>query len=297
MGVNGILNVNKPSGPTSFSIVSQIRRITGEKRVGHAGTLDPAATGVLPVCLGQATRVVEFLLGCPKEYIAGIELGTSTDTFDGEGRVTGRQDTGHITLPLIQETLILFEGSIDQVPPAYSAIKVKGRQSYELARAGIEVSHQPRKVRIDSIELLAFNHPYLKVKVLCSKGTYIRSLAHDLGKKLGCGAFLKDLVRTAYGPFKIAGAVSPASFQDALRDSTAGSLIYPTDYPLLGWDKQVLDQGEAQGVRQGHDLDLGQVNFENNIYCRAYSPDGRFLAIMKAVPESGLWHPEKVFDL
>jgi len=297
MGVNGILNVNKPSGPTSFSIVSQIRRITGEKRVGHAGTLDPAATGVLPVCLGQATRVVEFLLACPKEYIAVIELGTSTDTFDGEGRITGRQDSGHITLPLIQKTLILFEGSIDQVPPAYSAIKVKGRQSYELAREGIEVSHQPRKVRIDSLELLAFNHPYLKVKVLCSKGTYIRSLANDLGEKLGCGAFLKDLVRTAYGPFKIAEAVSPASFQDAMRNSNAGSLIYPTDYPLLGWGKQVLDPEEAQDVRRGHDLDLGQVNPEDNIYCRAYSPDGRFLAIMKVVPESGLWHPEKVFDI
>jgi tRNA pseudouridine55 synthase len=154
MGLNGILNVNKPAGPTSFNIVALVRRLTGEKRVGHAGTLDPAACGVLPICLGQATRIAEYLHDFNKEYLAVIELGATTDTCDGEGRVTGRADTAGITLPLLQRALQSFEGYIDQAPPAFSAIKVKGRQSYDLARSGIEIAHQPRQVHIERIEIM-----------------------------------------------------------------------------------------------------------------------------------------------
>ena len=136
MGVNGLLNVNKPAGCTSFSIVAGIRRLSGERRVGHAGTLDPAASGVLPVCLGQATRVAEYLLQYPKEYVAGIEMGISTDTYDGEGRVTGRGPLHNISLASVEHALRAFEGAIDQVPPAFSAVKIGGRKAYDLARAG-----------------------------------------------------------------------------------------------------------------------------------------------------------------
>ncbi len=201
----------------------------GEKRVGHAGTLDPLATGVLPVCLGQATRITEYIHEHPKEYIAEIELGTVTDTLDLEGTVTSRKDTSFVTLQLIEKSLLPFHGIIEQVPPAYSAVKIKGRRSYELSRDGVKVSHQPRKVTIDLTEIIAFESPYLKIKIRCSKGTYIRSLANDLGEVLGCGACLKALVRTAYGPFTIDRSVSI----DDIREALAGGQSRPAS--LLLW--------------------------------------------------------------
>ena len=297
MGLNGILNVNKPAGPTSFGVVALIRHLTGEKRVGHAGTLDPAACGVLPVCLGQATRIAEYLHAFSKEYQAIIELGTTTDTCDGEGRVTGRGDTAGITLPLVQKTLQSFEGPIDQVPPAFSAIKVKGRQSYDLARAGIEIAHQPRRVHIDRIKMVDFASPYIKLVIVCSKGTYIRSLARDLGEKLGCGAFLKDLVRSAYGPFTVGEAVSPESLQNSVTAGQLASLLYPVDYPLSGWKHCITTIEEAQRITGGIDISLPDLIPDDSIYCRAYHPDGRFLAVMKFTPDNGLWHPQKVFNL
>jgi tRNA pseudouridine55 synthase len=297
MGLNGILNVNKPAGPTSFSIVALVRRLTGEKRVGHAGTLDPAACGVLPVCLGQATRISEYLHYFSKEYQAVIELGTTTDTYDGQGRVTGRGDTAGITLALVQESLQSFQGPIDQVPPAFSAIKVKGRQSYDLARAGIETAHQPRRVQVHHIEVLDFEPPLIKLNIVCSKGTYIRSLAHDLGEKLGCGAFLKDLVRSAYGPFKAAEAVSPENLQDIATADKLAALLYPVDYPLTGWPLYIATPDEAQHIAGGMDVSLPGINTGDDFYCRAYHSDGRFLAVMKFTPDSGLWHPQKVFNL
>lgn len=297
MGLNGILNINKPAGPTSFNLVALVRRLTGEKRVGHAGTLDPAASGVLPVCLGQATRISEYLHSFSKEYQAVIELGTTTDTYDREGNITGRKDAAGITLPLIQQAMQSFKGYIDQVPPAFSAIKVKGRQSYDLARAGIEVTHQPRRVHIDRIEALGFEPPCIKLIIVCSKGTYIRSLADDLGKILGCGAFLKDLVRSAYGPFTIADAISPEKLQDALAGGHAASLVYPVDFPLSGWPYYVTTSDEARYIAGGLDISLPCMNPGTNTCCRALHPDGRLLAVMKFTQDSGLWHPEKVFNL
>jgi tRNA pseudouridine55 synthase len=297
MGANGILNVNKPSGCTSFSIVALVRRLTGEKRVGHAGTLDPAATGVLPVCLGQATRITEYLHDCTKEYIALIEFGTTTDTFDREGKVTCRQDTAQVTFQLIEKSLMSFHGIIQQVPPAYSAIKVKGRQSYNLAREGIPVSHQPRTVRIDSIEILGFEHPCLTIKIRCSKGTYIRSLANDLGEMLGCGAYLKDLARTAYGPFTLDCSVSLDDIRAALAEGNFEPLLYPVDYPLQQWASQVATDEVSLEIIQGHDIRFDNVDAATNHNLRVYNPERKFLAIMKFVPETLLWHPEKVFSL
>ena len=297
MGANGILNVNKPSGCTSFSIVALVRRLVGEKRVGHAGTLDPAATGVLPICLGQATRITEYLHDCTKEYIALIEFGTTTDTFDREGKVTCRKDTALVTFQLIEKSLISFQGTIEQVPPAYSAIKVKGRQSYELAREGIPVSHQPRKVKIDLIEILGFENPCLKIKIRCSKGTYIRSLANDLGEMLGCGAYLKDLVRTAYGPFTLDSSISVDDIRTALAEGNLDRLLYPVDYPLQQWDSQVATDEASREIVQGHDMQFDDMDAIKNHRLRVYSPEKKLLAIMKFVPETRLWHPEKVFSL
>ncbi|MCX6008123.1 MAG: tRNA pseudouridine(55) synthase TruB [Chloroflexi bacterium] len=297
MGANGILNVNKPSGCTSFSIVAMVRRLAGEKRVGHAGTLDPAATGVLPICLGQATRITEYLHDCTKEYIALIEFGTTTDTFDREGKVTCRKDTALVTFQLIERSLMSFQGTIQQVPPAYSAIKVKGRQSYELARKGIPVSHQPRKVKIDLIEILGFENLCLKIKIRCSKGTYIRSLANDLGEMLGCGAYLKDLVRTAYGPFTLDSSISVDDIRTALAEGNLDRLLYPVDYPLQQWDSQVATDEISCEIVQGHDMRFDNVDATINHHICVYSPEKKLLAIMKFVPETLLWHPEKVFSL
>jgi tRNA pseudouridine55 synthase len=297
MGVNGILNVNKPGECTSFSIVAKIRRITGEKRVGHAGTLDPAATGVLPICLGQATRITEYLHAFSKQYVADIELGVSTDTFDGQGRVISCKDASSVTPSLLQQALDSFRGTIDQVPPVYSAIKIKGRQAYSLAREGIKISLHPRQVRIERMELLAFEPPYLKLSILCSKGTYVRSLANDLGEKLGCGAYLKGLTRTAYGPFTIHDSHSPEEIQAAFETGRPQPLLYPVDYPLIDWQKMVLDEKTALEVERGTDIVGPTADPSAGSLCRAYGPDERFIAIMKFRPETGLWHPEKVFAL
>ena len=297
MGVNGILNVNKPGDCTSFSIVARIRRITGVKRVGHAGTLDPSATGVLPICLGQATRITEYLHAFTKQYVADIELGVSTDTFDGQGRVISCKDASSVTLSSLQHSLESFQGIIDQVPPVYSAIKIKGRQAYSLAREGIKLSLQPRQVRIEGLEMLAFEPPYLKLSILCSKGTYIRSIANDLGERLGCGAYLKDLTRTAYGQFTIHDSHSPEEIQSAVENGNLESLLYPVDYPLFDWKTLALDEKTACEVLRGADIAPNIADPPAGHLCRAYDPDGRFIAIMKFRPETGLWHPEKVFGV
>jgi tRNA pseudouridine55 synthase len=286
MGVNGILNVNKPGDCTSFSVVAKIRRMTGEKRVGHAGTLDPAATGVLPICLGQATRITEYLHALSKRYVADIELGISTDTFDGQGRVISCKEASGVTLSLLQLAL----------PPIYSAIKINGRQSYSLAREGIKISLKPRQVRIERLEMLAFEPPYVKLSILCSKGTYIRSLANDLGERLGCGAYLKALTRTAYGQFDIRDSHSPEEIQSAVENGKLQSLLYSADYPLLDWQKLVLDQKTAGEVLTGTDIAPVAEDISVGTLCRAYDPEDRFIAIMKFRPETGLWHPEKVFN-
>jgi tRNA pseudouridine55 synthase len=296
MAVNGILNVNKPPACSSFSIVAAIRHTTGEKRVGHAGTLDPAATGVLPVCLGKATRVVEYLHDHPKEYVALIELGVSTDTYDADGMVTDRSDPAQIGTGQLQQALEPFLGTIDQIPPAYSALKVNGKKSYDLARAGVQLSPHPRTVTIEAIEVLSFENPYLKIRVRCSRGTYIRALANDVGQVLGCGAHLKHLVRTAYGPFRIEEA---HSLEEILRLTEAGhldSLLHPPDYPLQGWEKEDLDEDTGRKVIQGQDIHLGPPKPGEPAFRRAYCL-GRFLGIIRFAPEKAVWRPEKVLDL
>lgn len=297
MGLNGLLNVNKPTGCSSFSIVAEIRRLTGERRVGHAGTLDPAASGVLPVCLGQATRVAEYLMERPKEYLAGIELGLSTDTYDREGRITACGALHNISRTIVEEALLSFKGDIEQVPPVFSAVKIKGRKSCTLARAGHEVTLQPRKVQIHDIEIISFNLPYLKLKISCSKGTYIRSLANDLGVNIGCPAYLKDLERTSYGPFKIGDAVTPGYIHEAIAEGQLEQLLLPLDYALIGNSRVYLDEMQASNVEKGLDIALDIHDTCSRDYCSAYTQDGRLLAVMKFAGEKGLWHPQKVFSL
>ncbi len=215
--VDGILNINKPCGMTSFSLVSIVKRLTGERHVGHAGTLDPTATGVLPICLGQGTRIVEFLVEATKAYRAEIELGVSTDTYDASGRVIQRGDPSGISQEQLTSALDSFRGLIQQTPPMYSAVKYQGKPLYELARAGITIERRSRPTKIHNLELVDWQPPVATIEIVCGKGTYIRSLAYDLGQALGCGAYLKSLIRQRCGFFDIRDAVSLPQFQDAFR--------------------------------------------------------------------------------
>ncbi len=197
----GFLNLDKPAGLTSHDVVARIRRGLAVKKVGHAGTLDPLATGVLVICIGGATRLSDYVMHATKVYRARIHLGISTTTYDAEGEVVAEQDSSTLTLDAIETALDSFRGEIEQVPPMYSAIKQGGRKLYDLARAGEVVERAPRRVTIDSLRVLAWTPPEVTVEVACSAGTYIRSLAHDLGDALGTGGHLSGLVRLRSGGF------------------------------------------------------------------------------------------------
>lgn len=296
MSVDGILNVLKPAGKTSFAVVSMLRRWSGERRVGHAGTLDPDATGVLVVCLGQATRIVEFLAGAGKTYRAGIELGVTTDTYDAAGKVVGKCDPSSVTEEQLRRTLESFRGTVAQVPPMHSAVHHKGKRLYELARKGVEVEREPRQVEISRLDLLDWQPPLVTIEVDCSGGTYIRSLAQDIGVALACGAHLKNLVRLKSGSFHVDEAVSLEVLEEAFRSGDWQGHLHPMDEVLLDWPAAILDREGESLVRRGTDVELHFAGDTGpaGCHCRAYTTDGHFLAVLVKTDE-GLWHPEKVF--
>src|SRR3972149_4067969 len=294
--MDGLLNINKPSGITSFGIVSLVRRLSGDLRVGHAGTLDPAATGVLPVCLGQGTRVIEFLVDTTKAYRAEIELGVATDTYDASGKVTQQGDFADISRAQLDVALASFCGQIQQVPPLYSALKHQGKPLYQLARAGITIELKSRPVSIHKLELIDWQPPLVTIEVVCSKGTYIRSLAHDLGQILGCGAHLKILLRLRCGLFDIKDAVSVPQLEDAFRYGYWQQFLYPIDSVLSDLPAAVVSDNEAKNIRNGRSMGLENANREgvsNNLLstisdesslqnrCRAYTLDGSFLGVLR----------------
>lgn len=218
-----VLYFNKPLHWTSFDVVNKTRYILrhslGVKKikVGHAGTLDPLATGVMILCTGKATKTIDTYLHKDKEYIATIKLGATTPSFDGETEENATFPTEHITRELVMETLQKFIGEIDQVPPVYSAVRIDGKHAYEHARKAKDIEIQPRKVRIDSIELLDFALPYIKIRIACSKGTYIRSLANDIGKALHSGGYVSSLQRTKVGDVTLDDCISIESFQEQIE--------------------------------------------------------------------------------
>ncbi len=299
--MDGILNIDKPAGRSSFSVVAQVKRLSGEKRVGHTGTLDPTATGVLPVCLGKGTRVVEFLLNESKAYLAEIELGITTDTFDSSGRIIGRGNTESIDRDKLDIALEAFRGKIHQIPPMYSSIKSQGRPLYSLARKGIEIERKSRPVTIYCLEVRSWQPPVVTLEIECSKGTYIRSLAHDLGQSLGCGGHLKSLVRTRCGVFDIGDAVSVTELEAAFRHGYWQQYLYPVDTALKQYRAIIVDYDTEEIISRGGKVSLGEkesINgngYSGDKLCRAYSLDGRFLGILRSLPEKGAWQPRKVF--
>jgi tRNA pseudouridine55 synthase len=287
----GFLIVDKPAGVTSFSMVALVRRLTGVRRVGHAGTLDPLATGVLPVAVGRATRLIEYLDDAPKRYLAGVRLGVATDTYDAEGAVTSEADASAVTAEQLGEVLGEFVGEIDQRPPAYSALKLAGRPLYKYAREGTAVDIAPRRVRIDAIELRSFSGGIAEIDVRCGKGTYIRSLAHDVGQRLGCGAHLVSLRRTASGGFGIEDAHSVDKLNAAGDAGKLEELLLAPDRAVERRPAAIVGAPARDAIAIGRAITLAAS--PGTALARAYSTEGEFLAMLRRLPEGG-WHPEKV---
>lgn len=239
----GFLNIYKPVGMTSHDVVSVLRRVTKIKQIGHTGTLDPFAEGVLPICIGKATRLIEYLQD-DKEYLATVQFGAATNTFDIDGEKVFTSDK-KVSRDDIKEGLKSFEGEISQLPPIFSAIKVKGKKLYEYARKGEEVEIQPRKVVIENIELKNFDEELQQAQILlkCSKGTYIRSIANDLGKNLGCGGYLIKLIRTQAGKFRVENSVQLDGID------VESNLINPLD--ILNLPKIAVDNDDLARIKNG----------------------------------------------
>lgn len=289
----GLLNVSKPPGPTSHDVVAAVRRGTGERRVGHAGTLDPLAGGVLVLALGKATRLLEYLTASRKEYVAKVRLGIATDTYDAEGVVVEERPVpAALTVDRVEAALGDFRGPIEQVPPVYSAVKVGGKAAYARARAGEELDLPAREVEIYALELVDFQPPDLTLRVECSPGTYIRSLAHDLGQALGTGAMLAALTRTASGSFRDADAVPWPVLQAAFADGSWQEFVLPADRALEGTPQIELDAESLRLVGNGMALG-GEPVFPG--LARAYAPDGRFVAVLEGDLQANAWQPRKVF--
>jgi tRNA pseudouridine55 synthase len=281
--------VDKPLGITSHDVVARVRarlrRASGIRKVGHAGTLDPLATGVLVLCVGAATRLSEYVMRTTKRYQARVRLGMTTDTYDAEGQIVRERDASRVTREMIEVVLGEFLGEIEQVPPMHSAIKQGGRKLYAIARAGETVEREPRKVRIDALTIAEFQPPEFTLDVTCSAGTYIRSLAYDIGEALGVGAHLTGLTRTASGRFTLENAVP----LDTLLIDPASYLITPfaalQDYPSV-----MLDAADQEDIRHGRAV---AGDLANGMTAMAYDATNQLIAVLEA--EDGRLKPLKVF--
>jgi tRNA pseudouridine55 synthase len=225
--VHGVLNINKPTGMTSHDVVDAVRKILGVRRVGHTGTLDPQATGVLPLCVGRATRIAQFLTQADKEYVMTLRLGVTTDTLDAAGKETGRAEEVRVRREDLLAILPRFVGEIQQIPPLFSAKKYRGERLYRLARRGEQVERHPVAVRIHTLELLEFSPPFVRLRATCSKGTYARSLCDDIGRALGCGGHLHELTRTRSGRFGMDSVLTLPQLEQRVREGRLSEVLIP----------------------------------------------------------------------
>lgn len=297
--INGVVVVNKPQNWTSHDCVAVVRRVIGVKRVGHTGTLDPMATGVLPVCVGTAARINEYLDYDTKTYDCVMKLGIITDTLDIWGEVLEERPVPDMDEAVIAETIMGFTGEISQIPPKYSALKVAGKKLYEYARAGQEVEIKPRKINIKHISVnnIDLENKEISFTVECSKGTYIRSLCADIGEKLGCGACMSGLVRTKTGVFTLDDAVDIETVKKMSREELV-SKLFPTDYPLVQFGRVELSANRAKDFVNGkkipkRDLTIVRESSRDDFY-NVYFND-TFLGVAKLV--KGVLSAHKVFDV
>lgn len=286
--MNIVVNLNKSRSITSHDAVTAVKKLFKVKKAGHAGTLDPAATGVLLVCLNEATKITGLLSGLNKEYVMTMKLGETTDTYDSEGMVVKKMETLSVTRSDIEKTIYKFTGDIEQIPPMHSAIKVSGVPLYELARKGIEIERTPRKVTVKSIEILNYENPFLTLKVSCSKGTYMRSLCNDIGSDLGTGAYITELVRTGIGSFTIENS---AGLEELPHKSCA---LHTIDASLNHLPEIILEGSYLERARHGNTITISSSSRSLNggatalyvQYIRLKDPNGKIFGIGKIQGDS-----------
>lgn len=287
--MNGVLVIDKEAGPTSHDVVSSVRKLLNQKKVGHTGTLDPAATGVLPLVIGKATKLARYLTGSDKVYFATIRLGVNTDTLDSEGQVI-RERPVEVEEAQVRDVVMSFLGEIDQLPPMYSAKKIDGKHLYELARKGLEVEREPKRITVREIEIASLALPEVTVQVRCSAGTYLRVLAEDVGEKLGCGGYLLRLRRIAAGPFTVDDAVT----LEAIAEDTglAYERLVPMNRALSGLPSIRMPTSIGQQVISGHQLSVGDLRtldipeFDHEQAIALQLDDGELVAVARALVAS-----------
>lgn len=289
--MSGVIVIDKPIGMTSHDVVQIVRKGTNIRRAGHTGTLDPRASGVLVVLVGPAVRLSEYVSASDKRYQAVIQLGTTTDTYDADGRVLSTTSVD-ISEKQFDDVLQSFVGQIEQVPPPYSSVKVKGRHAYDMARNGEEVDLEPRTINVYNLDLLEWAPPEAVIDVYCSSGTYVRSLAHDLGEKLGCGAHLIGLRRTKSGRFTLRDAVPLRKLREAFENDTWQNFIIPAAEALSDWPAVELTMEQLDIVRHGR-----RIPAEPGVgpMARAISEEGELIGLLELDPETQEWQPKKVF--
>ena len=292
--IHGIVLLDKRQGISSNKALQEVKRLYNANKAGHTGSLDPLATGLLPICLGEATKVSAYMLDDDKRYQTVIQLGVMTDTGDVDGVVIEEKLVPDITQQQMDECLARFVGEIEQVPPMYSALKHNGKKLYELAREGITVERKARKITLYAIECLAFKDNLLTLDVRCSKGTYIRTLAEDIGHALGCGATVKELRRTEAGQFKLSDARVIEQLQEMESDEALQSILIAVDQPLQFMPAIQISKIEADLVQQGQRIPAPAANNDAG-FCRLYHAE-QFLGLGEMLMDAKI-QPRKLFKL
>lgn len=306
--LHGVLNIYKEKGYTSHDVVAKLRRIVGQKKIGHTGTLDPDAVGVLPVCLGKATKVCDMLTDKDKTYEAVLLLGKETDTQDASGKVLSVRDTSEVKPEAVREAILSFVGEYDQIPPMYSALKVNGKKLYELARDGKEIERKARRVMIYDIQILETDLPRVKIEVVCSKGTYIRTLCHDIGQKLGVGGLMEELTRTKVERFEIAHSMRLNEVEVLMEQGELTGRLVPVDAMFPDYTKVYLKPSAAKAVRNGNTFWPGDIlwtsydpeesilgDFSDRERVRVYDEERNFIAVYEYRQEIKGFHIVRMF--
>jgi tRNA pseudouridine55 synthase len=291
-GPSGILVIDKGRGMTSFDVVARARRALGERHIGHAGTLDPGASGVLPLLVGEATKLMAYLVDADKEYVATVRLGVTTDTHDLEGRVVATAPVPPLDRERVEAACRRLVGRIAQTPPMYSAVHHEGRRLYELARAGVEVVRQPREVTVHRIDVLELSGDRVTVRVVCGKGTYVRVLAADLGADLGSGGAVEHLVRMRVGPFSRADALPVGALEGEERRSLLARLL-PVEAMLAGWPVVELGERDARAFVHGQHVPL-PPGLAEAPFVRVRDREGTFLGVGRSAAAGTRVQPERI---
>lgn len=297
--IHGVININKEKGYTSHDVVAKLRGIVGQKKIGHTGTLDPDATGVLPVCFGKATKLCDMLTDKNKTYETVMLLGKTTDTQDISGTVLSEKATEYLNEENVKSAIYSFVGEYMQVPPMYSALKVNGKKLYELAREGIEIERKARPVTILDIQIKEINLPRVRMEVSCSKGTYIRTLCHDIGEKLGCGACMEELIRTKVSRFELQDSLTLAEVQSLKEEGRLEEILIPIDEMFTDYESVMLKDEFVAFAYNGNVFFpkhlAKRIELVDEKRVRVYDSQGHFIAIYKFEKEKYMFKIEKMF--